>query len=186
MARKVSHGVSIPLQCHCPVVSVAVGSCSVSQGLFIQDSCCRSWVNLYCVLNKGELGFYKDAKNTSTPYNNEALISLNRCACDINNGYKKKKNVFTLKTKDGSEYLFHAKDEDDLKSWITSINSSISEHEEMGKCGQTHLTTSSTDEGTRREGSRAGGSERGEKSADGTSVRSDKGEKPEKKIGKKK
>uniref|UniRef100_A0A8C2AK76 Spectrin beta chain n=1 Tax=Cyprinus carpio TaxID=7962 RepID=A0A8C2AK76_CYPCA len=71
----------------------------------------RSWVNLYCVLNKGELGFYKDAKNTSTPYNNEPLINLSRCACDINIGYKKKKNVFTLKTKDGSEFLFHAKDE---------------------------------------------------------------------------
>ncbi len=54
-------------------------------------------MNLYCVLNKGELGFYKDAKNTSTPYNNEPLINLSRCACDINNGYKKKKNVFTLK-----------------------------------------------------------------------------------------
>ncbi|XP_050990622.1 spectrin beta chain, non-erythrocytic 4 isoform X3 [Labeo rohita] len=148
----------------------------------------RSWVNLYCVLNKGELGFYKDAKNTSTPYNNEPLINLSRCACDINNGYKKKKNVFTLKTKDGSEFLFHAKDEDDLKSWITSINSSISEHEEMAKLGQTNPTTSSTDEGTRRDGSRAGGSERGEKSdrADGGSVRSDKGEKPEKKTGKKK
>ncbi|KAF4101711.1 hypothetical protein G5714_018143 [Onychostoma macrolepis] len=148
----------------------------------------RSWVNLYCVLNKGELGFYKDAKNTSTPYNNEPLINLSRCACDINNGYKKKKNVFTLKTKDGSEFLFHAKDEDDLKSWITSINSSISEHEEIAKRGQTNPTTSSTDEGTRRDGSRAGGSERGEKSdrADGGSVRSDKGEKPEKKTGKKK
>uniref|UniRef100_A0A8C2DU34 Spectrin beta chain n=1 Tax=Cyprinus carpio TaxID=7962 RepID=A0A8C2DU34_CYPCA len=71
----------------------------------------RSWVNLYCVLNKGELGFYKDAKNTSTPYNNEPLINLSRCACDINSGYKKKKNVFTLKTNDGSEFLFHAKDE---------------------------------------------------------------------------
>uniref|UniRef100_A0A8C2HBJ8 Spectrin beta chain n=1 Tax=Cyprinus carpio TaxID=7962 RepID=A0A8C2HBJ8_CYPCA len=149
----------------------------------------RSWVNLYCVLNKGELGFYKDAKNTSTPYNNEPLINLSRCACDINSGYKKKKNVFTLKTNDGSEFLFHAKDEDDLKSWITSINTSISEHEEInGKQGQTHPTTSSTDEGTRRDGSRAGGSERGEKSdrGDGGSVRSDKGEKPEKKTGKKK
>ncbi|XP_056333913.1 spectrin beta chain, non-erythrocytic 4-like isoform X1 [Danio aesculapii] len=148
----------------------------------------RSWVNLYCVLNKGELGFYKDAKNTATPYNNEPLINLSRCACDINNGYKKKKNVFTLKTKDGSEFLFHAKDEDDLKSWITSITASISEHEELAKLGQTHPTTSSTDEGTRRDGSRAGGSERGEKSdrADGGSVRSDKGEKPEKKTAKRK
>uniref|UniRef100_A0AAX7UU59 Spectrin beta chain n=1 Tax=Astatotilapia calliptera TaxID=8154 RepID=A0AAX7UU59_ASTCA len=71
----------------------------------------RSWVNLYCVLNKGELGFYKDAKNTTTPYNNEPLLNLSHCHCDVTNGYKKKKNVFTLKTKDGSEFLFHAKDE---------------------------------------------------------------------------
>uniref|UniRef100_A0A8C4FGH0 Spectrin beta chain n=1 Tax=Dicentrarchus labrax TaxID=13489 RepID=A0A8C4FGH0_DICLA len=71
----------------------------------------RSWVNLYCVLNKGEMGFYKDAKNTTTPYNNEPLLNLSHCHCDVTNGYKKKKNVFTLKTKDGSEFLFHAKDE---------------------------------------------------------------------------
>lgn len=57
----------------------------------------RSWVNLYCILNKGEIGFYKDAKNTSTPYNNEPLLNLSHCHCDITNGYKKKKNVFTLK-----------------------------------------------------------------------------------------
>uniref|UniRef100_A0AAR2LMC6 Spectrin beta chain n=1 Tax=Pygocentrus nattereri TaxID=42514 RepID=A0AAR2LMC6_PYGNA len=53
----------------------------------------RSWVNLYCVLNKGELGFYKDSKNITTPYNNEPLLSLSGCACDITNGYKKKKNL---------------------------------------------------------------------------------------------
>uniref|UniRef100_A0AAX7US49 Spectrin beta chain n=1 Tax=Astatotilapia calliptera TaxID=8154 RepID=A0AAX7US49_ASTCA len=77
----------------------------------LKKSTNRSWVNLYCVLNKGELGFYKDAKNTTTPYNNEPLLNLSHCHCDVTNGYKKKKNVFTLKTKDGSEFLFHAKDE---------------------------------------------------------------------------
>ncbi|XP_072315924.1 spectrin beta chain, non-erythrocytic 4 isoform X2 [Eucyclogobius newberryi] len=115
----------------------------------------RSWVNLYCVLSKGELGFFKDAKSTGTPYNNEPTLSLGHCQCDVTNGYKKKKNVFTLKTKDGSEYLFHAKDEDDLKAWVGSISTSISEHEEIGKWGQPQPTTSSTDEGTRQEGSKA-------------------------------
>lgn len=57
----------------------------------------RSWVNLYCVLNKGEIGFYKDAKNTSASYNNEPQLNLGHCHCDVTNGYKKKKNVFTLK-----------------------------------------------------------------------------------------
>ncbi|XP_038161212.1 spectrin beta chain, non-erythrocytic 4-like isoform X5 [Cyprinodon tularosa] len=114
----------------------------------------RSWVNLYCVLNKGELGFYKDAKNTTTSYNNEPLLNLSHCHCDVTNGYKKKKNVFTLKTKDGSEFLFHAKDEEDLKAWVNNITASISEHEEIAKWGQPQPTTSSTDEGTRRDGSK--------------------------------
>lgn len=52
---------------------------------------------MYCVLNKGEMGFYKDAKNTSASYNNEPLLNLAHCHCDVTNGYKKKKNVFTLK-----------------------------------------------------------------------------------------
>ncbi|KAG7470716.1 hypothetical protein MATL_G00116770 [Megalops atlanticus] len=147
----------------------------------------RSWVNLYCVLNKGEIGFYKDAKNTTTPYNNEPLLSLSSCTCDVTNGYKKKKNVFTLKTKDGSEFLFHAKDEEDLKGWITNITTSIAEHEEIAKWGQPQPTTSSTDEGTRRDGSKADRSEKGERSDRGDkaekgerSERSEKGEKPEK------
>nr|XP_057936821.1 spectrin beta chain, non-erythrocytic 4-like isoform X2 [Doryrhamphus excisus] len=124
----------------------------------------RSWVNLYCVLNKGELGFYKDAKNTTTAYNNEPLLNLAQCHCDVTNGYKKKKNVFTLKTKDGSEFLFHAKDEEDLKTWVSNISSSISEHQEIAKWGMPQATTSSTDEGTRRDGSKAGSERGGERS----------------------
>uniref|UniRef100_A0A669B8J9 Spectrin beta chain n=1 Tax=Oreochromis niloticus TaxID=8128 RepID=A0A669B8J9_ORENI len=127
----------------------------------------RSWVNLYCVLNKGELGFYKDAKNTTTSYNNEPLLNLSHCHCDVTNGYKKKKNVFTLKTKDGSEFLFHAKDEEDLKTWVNNITTSISEHEEIAKWGHPQPTTSSTDEGTRRDGSKVDNrSERGGERSD--------------------
>ncbi|XP_063349765.1 spectrin beta chain, non-erythrocytic 4-like isoform X2 [Pelmatolapia mariae] len=133
----------------------------------LKKSTNRSWVNLYCVLNKGELGFYKDAKNTTTPYNNEPLLNLSHCHCDVTNGYKKKKNVFTLKTKDGSEFLFHAKDEEDLKTWVTNITASISEHEEIAKWGHPQPTTSSTDEGTRRDGSKVDNrSERGGERSD--------------------
>uniref|UniRef100_A0A8C2E0E1 Spectrin beta chain n=1 Tax=Cyprinus carpio TaxID=7962 RepID=A0A8C2E0E1_CYPCA len=149
----------------------------------------RSWVNLYCVLNKGELGFYKDAKNTSTPYNNEPLINLSRCACDINSGYKKKKNVFTLKTNDGSEFLFHAKDE--VSCFFFNHPNFHIYFQFCANFGPILIQSVihfSQNQGTRRDGSRAGGSERGEKSdrGDGGSVRSDKGEKPEKKTGKKK
>uniref|UniRef100_A0A667ZTX1 Spectrin beta chain n=1 Tax=Myripristis murdjan TaxID=586833 RepID=A0A667ZTX1_9TELE len=91
----------------------------------LKKSANRSWVNLYCVLNKGEMGFYKDAKNTTTPYNNEPLLNLSHCNCDVTNGYKKKKNVFTLKTKDGSEFLFHAKDEVRHSCILTLITNKI-------------------------------------------------------------
>uniref|UniRef100_A0AAQ6A3T4 Spectrin beta chain n=1 Tax=Amphiprion ocellaris TaxID=80972 RepID=A0AAQ6A3T4_AMPOC len=71
----------------------------------------RSWVNLYCVLNKGEMGFYKDAKNTTTPYNNEPLLNLSHCHCDVTNGYKKKKNVFTLNASGASGGVTVANDQ---------------------------------------------------------------------------
>ncbi|KAJ8405792.1 hypothetical protein AAFF_G00312290 [Aldrovandia affinis] len=112
----------------------------------------RSWVNLYCVLAKGEIGFYKDAKNTSTPYNSEPLLNLSSCTCDVTNGYKKKKNVFGLKTTEGTEFYFHARDEEDLKGWITNITTSIAEHEEIAKWGKPQATTSSAEEGTKRDG----------------------------------
>lgn len=72
--------------------------------------------------------------------------------------------------------------QEDLKCWISSITTCINEHEELSKFGQSHPTTSSTDEGTRREGSRAEKSDRGDRGSE----RSDKGEKMEKKSGKKK
>lgn len=45
--------------------------------------------------------------------------------------------------------------QEDLKAWVTNITASISEHEEIAKWGQPQPTTSSTDEGTRRDGSKA-------------------------------
>ena len=54
-------------------------------------------MNLYCVLSKGEIVFYKDAKNTVTPYNEEPPLDLSLCTCDLTNGYKKKKYVFILR-----------------------------------------------------------------------------------------
>lgn len=59
--------------------------------------CSKSWVNLYCVLSKGEIIFYKDAKSITTPYNEETPLDLSVCICDSTIGYKKKKNVFVIK-----------------------------------------------------------------------------------------
>ncbi|XP_030826591.1 spectrin beta chain, non-erythrocytic 4-like [Camarhynchus parvulus] len=112
----------------------------------------RSWVNLYCVLAKGDLGFYKDAKGPASgaTHGGEPLLSLHRATSEVANDYKKKKNVFKLKTGDGSEFLLQAKDEEDMQGWLRALAASAQEHAELARWQQGLLTTSSTDEGLPR------------------------------------
>uniref|UniRef100_A0A8C3CTN2 Spectrin beta chain n=1 Tax=Cairina moschata TaxID=8855 RepID=A0A8C3CTN2_CAIMO len=79
----------------------------------------RSWVNLYCVLSKGDLAFYKDAKGpaSGSTHGGEPPLSLHQAISEVAADYKKKKNVFKLRTGDGSEFLLQAKDEVGLRSW---------------------------------------------------------------------
>lgn len=60
---------------------------------------CRSWQNVYCVLRKGSLGFYKDGKSASNgiPYHGEVPISLTEATCEVAHDYKKRKHVFKLR-----------------------------------------------------------------------------------------
>ncbi|KAF7235349.1 Spectrin beta chain, non-erythrocytic 4, partial [Varanus komodoensis] len=108
-----------------------------------------SWINLYCVLDKGELGFYKDSKGreSGSTHNNEPLLSLHSATGEVASDYKKKKNVLKIRTRDGGEFLLQAKDEEEMKSWLDAISASILEHAEIARWGQALLTTSSTDEG---------------------------------------
>lgn len=59
----------------------------------------RSWQNVYCVLRKGSLGFYKDGKSASNgiPYHGEVPISLGEAVCEVAHDYKKRKHVFKLR-----------------------------------------------------------------------------------------
>ncbi|KYO40220.1 hypothetical protein Y1Q_0020194 [Alligator mississippiensis] len=117
----------------------------------------RSWINLYCVLSKGDLGFYKDAKGqaSGSTHGGEPLLSLAGALSEVASDYKKKKNVFKLKTSDGSEFLLQAKDEEEMQSWLTALSTAVQEHAEIARWTQALLTTSSTDEGLpRREGDR--------------------------------
>uniref|UniRef100_A0A8C8HNI3 Spectrin beta chain n=1 Tax=Oncorhynchus tshawytscha TaxID=74940 RepID=A0A8C8HNI3_ONCTS len=88
----------------------------------------RSWHNVYCVINNWEMGFYKDIKSASQgiPYHSEIPISLKDAACEIALDYKKKKHVFKLKATDGNEYLFQAKDDEEMNSWMEAISSAAS------------------------------------------------------------
>ncbi|CAH2324922.1 spectrin beta chain, non-erythrocytic 2 isoform X1 [Pelobates cultripes] len=87
----------------------------------------RSWQNVYCVLKKGNFGFYKDAKSAASgiPYHSEVPIQLAGAQCSVAHDYKKRKNVFKLSLSDGKEYLFQAKDEGEMSSWMRVINASL-------------------------------------------------------------
>uniref|UniRef100_A0A672V5U4 Spectrin beta chain n=1 Tax=Strigops habroptila TaxID=2489341 RepID=A0A672V5U4_STRHB len=114
----------------------------------------RSWVNLYCVLSKGDLGFYKDAKGpaSGSTHGGEPLLNLHHATSEVASDYKKKKNVFKLN--DGSEFLLQAKDEEDMRGWLRALAACAQEHQEVARWHQA-LTTSSTDEGPpRRDGDR--------------------------------
>ncbi|KAK2824698.1 hypothetical protein Q5P01_021873 [Channa striata] len=88
----------------------------------------RSWHNVYCVINQQEMGFYKDQKSASQgiPYHSEIPVSLKDAVCEVALDYKKKKHVFKLKITDGNEYLFQAKDDDEMNTWISSITAAVS------------------------------------------------------------
>ncbi|XP_030302543.1 spectrin beta chain, non-erythrocytic 1 isoform X2 [Calypte anna] len=88
----------------------------------------RSWHNVYCVINNQEMGFYKDSKAAASgiPYHNEIPVSLKDAVCEIAVDYKKKKHVFKLRLTDGNEYLFQAKDDEEMNTWIQAITSAIS------------------------------------------------------------
>ncbi|CAM5129135.1 unnamed protein product [Natator depressus] len=117
----------------------------------------RSWVNLYCVLSRGDLGFYKDAKGqaSGSTHGGEPPVPLHQATSQVASDYKKKKNVFKLKTGDGNEFLLQAKDEEEMKNWLQALAASTEEHAEIARWSQALLTTSSTDEGNpRRESDR--------------------------------
>ncbi|XP_063730288.1 spectrin beta chain, non-erythrocytic 1 isoform X2 [Eleginops maclovinus] len=84
----------------------------------------RSWHNVYCVINQQEMGFYKDQKSAGQgiPYHSEIPVSLKDAVCEVALDYKKKKHVFKLKITDGNEYLFQAKDDEEMNTWISAIS----------------------------------------------------------------
>ncbi|XP_057589700.1 spectrin beta chain, erythrocytic [Hippopotamus amphibius kiboko] len=93
----------------------------------------RSWNNLYCVLRNSELTFYKDAKNLAlgVPYHGEEPLALRHAICEIAANYKKKKHVFKLRLSNGSEWLFHGKDEEEMLSWLQGVSSAINESQSI-------------------------------------------------------
>ncbi|XP_040831374.1 spectrin beta chain, erythrocytic [Ochotona curzoniae] len=93
----------------------------------------RSWNHLYCVLRNCELTFYKDAKNLAlgVPYHGEEPLALRHAICEIAANYKKKKHVFKLRLSNGSEWLFHGKDEEEMLNWLQGVSTAINESQSI-------------------------------------------------------
>ncbi|KAJ3615060.1 hypothetical protein NHX12_018628 [Muraenolepis orangiensis] len=83
----------------------------------------RSWHNVYCVISGQELAVYKDSKMAAqgVSYHNHTPVILQEAVSEVASEYKKKKHVFKLGLNDGNEYLFQAKDEEEMSSWIQAI-----------------------------------------------------------------
>ncbi|NWZ81052.1 SPTB1 protein, partial [Poecile atricapillus] len=89
----------------------------------------RSWSTRYCVLRGGQLAFFKDAKSRALglPCQGEEPLGLWDAHCEVPAGYKKKKHVFKLRLSNGSEWLFHGKDEEELQAWLQGLSAAITE-----------------------------------------------------------
>uniref|UniRef100_A0A452RHF9 Spectrin beta chain n=1 Tax=Ursus americanus TaxID=9643 RepID=A0A452RHF9_URSAM len=81
----------------------------------------RSWQNVYCVLRRGSLGFYKDAKAASTgvPYHGEVPVSLARAQGSVAFDYRKRKHVFNCLRAPASQQPC------EMSSWLRVVNAAI-------------------------------------------------------------
>jgi len=86
----------------------------------------RKWNNLFCVLEDNKFHVYKDPKSASMKnyFHNEQPIDIKDLTCELAVDYKKKKNVFRIRNQNGTEFLFQAKDQDDMHQWLSKFKSS--------------------------------------------------------------
>ncbi|XP_022304252.1 rho GTPase-activating protein 23-like isoform X6 [Crassostrea virginica] len=84
----------------------------------------RSWKPVWVELRGHALYICKERKDPATSHTfsfDDQPISIKSCLVDIAHDYTKKKNVFRLKTFNGSEYLFQAEENSAMLDWIRAI-----------------------------------------------------------------
>ncbi|KAF4521837.1 hypothetical protein B566_EDAN003711 [Ephemera danica] len=87
----------------------------------------RSWDKLFVVVRGGQIYFYKDQKTAkSTPesyFKGEGPVDVRGGSCEIASDYTKKKHVFRVKMVGGAEFLFQARDDEELATWVQQVSS---------------------------------------------------------------
>ncbi|XP_042238851.1 spectrin beta chain-like isoform X4 [Homarus americanus] len=101
----------------------------------------RSWDKVFLVLRANMLLFYKDRKSYQAApevyFRAEAPCDVSGGQASIADDYTKKKNVLRLKTKKrgllgGAEYLFQAKDEEELGVWVGALQAATTSEGSAG------------------------------------------------------
>ncbi|XP_066552611.1 spectrin beta chain, non-erythrocytic 5 isoform X4 [Amia ocellicauda] len=95
---------------------------------------CRSWNTYHTVLFKQTLCFYQDRKDTLKSTVAGLPLNLIGAQCTPAPDYTKKANCFSLRLRDGSEYLLSASSRFLMKKWVLKIqaNTGLSDSEISG------------------------------------------------------
>lgn len=91
----------------------------------------RSWDKVYLVLQGNVLLVYKDQKHYKQDpenyYRGESPLDVTGSTSAIAGDYTKRKHVFRLKLPGGAEYLFQAKDDEEMNAWLKILNKAAAE-----------------------------------------------------------
>ncbi|PSN56235.1 Spectrin beta chain [Blattella germanica] len=86
----------------------------------------RSWDKLYVVLRGSLLMFYKDQKSYKAApdsyFKGESPVDLRGGSTKVADDYTKKKHVFRIKLANGAEYLFQARDDEEMTTWVQRVS----------------------------------------------------------------
>ncbi|KAJ8361429.1 hypothetical protein SKAU_G00179540 [Synaphobranchus kaupii] len=90
---------------------------------------CRTWSTSHAVLYRQTLSFYQDRKDTLRSSVTGLPLNLVGAECSPCLEYTKKSNCFSLRLRDGSEYLLSASSRFLMKKWLLKIqaNTGLSE-----------------------------------------------------------
>uniref|UniRef100_W5NFV8 PH domain-containing protein n=1 Tax=Lepisosteus oculatus TaxID=7918 RepID=W5NFV8_LEPOC len=86
-----------------------------------KKAACRAWNTYHAVLFKQTLCFYQDRKDTLKSTVAGLPLNLTGAECVPAPEYTKKANCFSLRLRDGSEYLLSASSRFLMKKWILKI-----------------------------------------------------------------
>ncbi|VIO98225.1 beta-G spectrin, identical [Brugia malayi] len=83
----------------------------------------RSWEKVYAVLRGSQLAFFKDQKHMEENilFHAEEPLNLEGCSVSVAAEYTKKKNVLSLKSPTGAEYLLQTASDEDMERWLRRL-----------------------------------------------------------------